>query len=84
MPSLYHLYVGEGEASPSWQVKTTLLPVVAEVGILHKGIDGGTAGQNISFSAGLHKYSDTQSLLVCINSTQRSPYHSISNSMVVM
>lgn len=44
---LYHLYEDGGEPSASWQDKMTLLPVVTEVGILHTGGDGGTAGYNI-------------------------------------
>lgn len=53
VPSLYHLYVGGGEPSPSWQDRMTVLPVVTEDGILHKGGDGGTAGYNIQISARL-------------------------------
>lgn len=53
VPSLYHLYVGGGEPSPSWQDRRAVLPVVIEDGILHKGGDGGTAGYNIQISAPL-------------------------------
>lgn len=47
--SLYHLYVGGGEPSVSWQDSWTVVPVVTEVGTLHNGGDGGTVGCNISF-----------------------------------
>lgn len=60
MLSLYQLYVGGGEPSASWQDKITVLPVVTEVGTLHTGGDGGTAGQNIQFLACFHMYSRTQ------------------------
>lgn len=47
-PSLYQLYLGGGEPSLSWQDRTAFLPVVTEVGTLHRGGDGGTAGQRFS------------------------------------
>ena len=54
VPSLYHLYVGGGEASPSWQVRMADLPVVTDWGILHRGGDGGTAGNGEQFIFVLH------------------------------
>lgn len=47
-PSLYQLYLGGGEPSLSWQDRTAFLPVVTDVGTLHRGGDGGTAGQRSS------------------------------------
>lgn len=54
MLSLYHLYVGGGEASPSVQVSLTVFPVLTEDGILHMGVDGGTVGYNMQRSAGFN------------------------------
>lgn len=47
---MYHLYVGGGEPSASWQDRRAELPVVTEDGTLHTGIDGGTVGFNIHIS----------------------------------
>lgn len=50
-PSLNQLYLDGGEPTGSWQVSVTARPVVTELGTLTTGSPGGTAGQDITFSA---------------------------------